>query len=173
MAGFWLYTQKCIPLPAAVRGRPCNDPSIHIGWLSPGGEERPNHKLIIPCRRASATGRAAISADVTTLTITGKGRKRRSIPLNKTAREILPRIKPARPNALLLQCYRIATKAEIPQFGPHAMRHWFATQLLIRGVQIAFVSKLLGHASIRTTERAYSHILPSDLANATDVLDDL
>ena len=116
---------------------------------------------------------AAISADVTTLTITGKGRKRRSIPLNKTAREILPRIKPARPNALLLQCYRIATKAEIPQFGPHAMRHWFATQLLIRGVQIAFVSKLLGHASIRTTERAYSHILPSDLANATDVLDDL
>lgn len=113
----------------------------------------------------------AVSPDMTTLTITGKGRKKRSIPLNNTAREILPRIKPATPNALLLQCYRIAAKAEIPQFGPHAMRHWFATRLLLKGVPIVYVSKLLGHASIRTTEQAYAHILSGDLANATDVLD--
>jgi len=53
------------------------------------------------------------------------------------------------------------------------MRHWFATQLLIKGVPIAKVSKMLGHASIRTTERSYAHILRSDLANATDVLDEL
>lgn len=115
----------------------------------------------------------AISPDMTTLTITGKGRKKRSIPLNKTAREILPRITPATPNALLLQCYRLAAKAKIPQFGPHAMRHWFATQLLLKGVKIVFVSKMLGHASIRTTEQAYAHILRGDLANATDVLDSI
>jgi site-specific recombinase XerD len=115
----------------------------------------------------------AISPDLTTLTVTGKGRKKRSIPLNRTAREILPRIRPASPNALWLQCNRLAARADIPQFGPHAMRHWFATQLLLKGCPIAKVSKLLGHASIRTTERAYAHILPSDLANATDVLDEL
>jgi len=114
----------------------------------------------------------AVSADLSTLTITGKGRKKRSIPLNKTAREILPRLVPASPNALLLQCYRIAEKAKIPQFGPHAMRHWFATQLLIKGVELVFVSKMLGHASVSTTERIYAHILRGDLANATDVLDD-
>ncbi|MHC4326390.1 MAG: tyrosine-type recombinase/integrase [Planctomycetota bacterium] len=113
----------------------------------------------------------SISPDGKTLTVKGKGRKRRHIPLNKTAREVLPRIAPATPNALLLMCYRTAEKAKIPQFGPHAMRHWFATQLLIKGVPIAKVSKLLGHASIRTTEQAYAHILPADLANATDVLD--
>jgi len=114
---------------------------------------------------------AALSADGSTLTITGKGRKRRSLPLNQTAREILPRIRPATPNALLLMCYRIAAKAKIPQFGPHAMRHWFATRLLLKGVKIAFVSKMLGHASIRTTEQTYAHILTTDLAHATDVLD--
>jgi len=113
----------------------------------------------------------AVSPDMSTLTITGKGRKRRSIPLNHTAREILPRIKPATPNALLLQCYATAKKAKIPKFGPHSMRHWFATQLLLKGVPIALVSKMLGHASIRTTEQAYAHILRDDLANATDVLD--
>lgn len=113
----------------------------------------------------------SVSSDTSTLTIKGKGRKKRSIPLNKTARQILPRIEPATPNALLLQFYRLAAKAKIPQFGPHAMRHWFATQLILKGVPIAKVSKLLGHASIRTTEQIYSHILPSDLANATDVLD--
>jgi site-specific recombinase XerD len=104
----------------------------------------------------------SVSHDLATLSVKGKGRKKRHIPLNETAREILPRIKPATPNALLLQCYRLAEKAEIPKFGPHAMRHWFATQLLLKG---------LGHASIRTTEQIYAHILPGDLRNATDVLD--
>ena len=114
---------------------------------------------------------SAISDDGSTLTITGKGRKRRSLPLNKTARGILPRIRPATPNALLLMCYRIAAKANIPQFGPHAMRHWFATQLLLKGTEMVFVSRMLGHASIRTTEQIYAHILRNDLAHATDVLD--
>ena len=114
---------------------------------------------------------SAISDDGSTLTITGKGRKRRHIPLNHTAREILPRIRPATPNALLLMCYRIADKAKIPQFGPHAMRHWFATQLLLKGTEMVFVSKMLGHSSIRTTEQIYAHILRNDLAHATDVLD--
>lgn len=113
----------------------------------------------------------SVSSDTSILTVEGKGRKRRHVPLNQTAREILPRIEPATPNALLLMCYRIASKAKIPQFGPHAFRHLFATQLLLKGVPIALVSKMLGHASIRTTEQTYAHILRGDLANATDVLD--
>ena len=114
---------------------------------------------------------SSVSPDLTMLTVTGKGRKKRTIPLNKTAREILPRLSPASPNALWLQCNRITKRIDIPQFGPHAFRHWFATQMILKGVPIAKVSKILGHSSIRTTERIYSHILPDDLANATDVLD--
>jgi len=108
--------------------------------------------------------------DMTAITITGKGRKRRTIPLNDVAREIFPRILTATPNALYLQFSRLAKKIGIPMFGPHAMRHRFATQLLLAGVPIAKISIVMGHASIKTTEQRYAHILPTDLQGITDVL---
>jgi site-specific recombinase XerD len=106
------------------------------------------------------------------ITITGKGRKQRTIPLNHSARDVLTRLTcPATPNALWLQFSRLSVKADIPKFGPHALRHYFATQLILKGVPIAIVSKLLGHASTKTTESCYAHILHDDLRHVTDVLD--
>jgi site-specific recombinase XerD len=104
------------------------------------------------------------------ITITGKGRKKRTIPLNKLAQEVFPRLTKASAGALLLMCRRVARQANVPAFGPHALRHYFATQLLLKGVPILKVSILLGHASVTTTQRRYAHILSSDLANVTDVL---
>jgi site-specific recombinase XerD len=112
----------------------------------------------------------SVNPQVTAITIIGKGRKRRTIPLNSTAREIWPRLKPASARALNLTCRRLAKKLNLPVFGPHAFRHYFATQLLLKGVPIIKVSYLLGHASIQTTQKHYAHILTADLAGATDVL---
>jgi len=112
------------------------------------------------------------STDRSAITITGKGRKRRTIPLNRSARSVVSAIKPATKNALYLQFTRLARKAGIEPFGPHALRHYFATQLLLKGVPIIKVSKLLGHNSVKTTERIYSHILPDDIADVTNVLDE-
>jgi len=104
------------------------------------------------------------------ITITGKGRRRRTIPLNKTARSLVRTIQPASKNALYLQFSRLAVKAGIPPFGPHALRHYCATQLLLNGVAAATVSKIMG-VSVRVIEKHYAHILTSDISNATDVLD--
>ena len=105
------------------------------------------------------------------ITIVGKGRKRRTIPLNKAARKAATKLKPATPNALYLQLSRLAIRAKLEPLGPHSLRHYFATQLLLAGVPIIKVSKLLGHSSVQTTERCYAHILDSDLKNVTDILD--
>jgi site-specific recombinase XerD len=40
---------------------------------------------------------------------------------------------------------------------PHILRHTFATQCLAAGVPLEDVATMLGHSSIRTTEKHYSH----------------
>jgi integrase/recombinase XerD len=110
-----------------------------------------------------------------TLTVTGKGRKRRHIPLNQAALNILGRYGDltrftVSRSVFYHQARKYAKKAEIPCCGPHAFRHYFATELLKRGVPIKKVSILLGHKSVQTTENTYAHILPADLKGVTDCL---
>lgn len=112
-----------------------------------------------------------ISPQATAVTIIGKGRRKRTIPLNKTAKSVLSDVKPASRKALYLQFCLLAQKANIPKFGPHALRHYCATQLLLKGVATATVSKIMG-VSVRVIEKHYSHILTADINNATDVLDE-
>lgn len=51
-------------------------------------------------------------------------------------------------------------------FGPHWFRHTRATTLLRQGVPVEMVSKLLGHASVTTTEETYSHLTTEDARRA-------
>lgn len=65
---------------------------------------------------------------------------------------------------------------EVPKgFSFHSFRHYHATQLLKRGVDVKAVSKRLGHASITTTLNIYTHWLPEVDQKASEVikLDDL
>lgn len=41
--------------------------------------------------------------------------------------------------------------------GPHMLRHSFATYMIYKGHDISVVKKLLGHASITTTQRYLHH----------------
>ena len=49
----------------------------------------------------------------------------------------------------------------IQDVGSHAMRHTFGAYLVTKGVSIYRVSKLMGHSSIRMTEKVYAKILAS------------
>lgn len=49
------------------------------------------------------------------------------------------------------------TDAGLKDVTPHTLRHTFATWLAQAGTDMWLISKLLGHESIRTTERIYAH----------------
>lgn len=54
----------------------------------------------------------------------------------------------------------------------HALRHSFATHLLEGGFDIRFIHELLGHQSVRTTER-YIHVSVKDIRRIKSPLDQL
>lgn len=53
---------------------------------------------------------------------------------------------------------------------PHFTRHYLATALLRRGAHIEKVAEILGHDSVDTTRKLYSHLVTEDLFSTIDLL---
>ncbi len=58
-----------------------------------------------------------------------------------------------------------------PPRSPHNTRHTFATLMISRGENIAFVSKILGHSSIKVTVDTYFKWIPRANRIAVEALD--
>ena len=57
------------------------------------------------------------------------------------------------------------------KFDFYSLRHTFASGLVQHGVSIYQVSKLLGHADIKTTE-IYAHLRAEDLRESVEMLNE-
>jgi len=116
---------------------------------------------------------------------TTKSRKIRNMPLNNRALEIVARRVEDEKGELIftLDGVRIlqdnlqdkfrkyVEAAELnPKLTFHSLRHTFASWLVQKGVSIYEVSKLLGHADIKTTQ-IYAHLRSDDLRNAVERLE--
>jgi integrase len=114
-----------------------------------------------------------------------KSRKIRSMPLNNRTLDIITRrVENEKKEQIftlngeiilqdnLQDKFRKYVKAaELnPKITFHCLRHTFASWLVQKGVSIYEVSKLLGHADIKTTQ-IYAHLRSDDLRNAVEKLD--
>ncbi len=113
-----------------------------------------------------------------------KSKRIRSVPLNETAFNIVQKRNDARyQNVFTLResgikqdwivhnFKKYVLKAKLnPKLNFHSLRHTFASWLVQSGISIYEVSKLLGHADIKTTQ-IYAHLRTDDLRNAVLMLD--
>jgi integrase/recombinase XerD len=66
---------------------------------------------------------------------------------------------------------KAAQTAEMPaRVTPHMLRHTAATQLMEAGVDIRYIQRLLGHASLATTE-VYTHVSDAALKRVVTNVD--
>ncbi|WEB38734.1 tyrosine-type recombinase/integrase [Streptomyces yunnanensis] len=64
-------------------------------------------------------------------------------------------------------------KQELPEgFTLYALRHWFASRCLTRGIPITDVATWMGHRNINVTFQTYSHLMPGSIGRAAKILDE-
>ncbi len=140
---------------------------------------------------------SALDFDSEMVTVTGKGRKERLVPMGSPAIDAIKSYFPQRESLIVQRLARgretnrnalfvngrggrITTRSVerlvkiygqkagvLTRVTPHALRHSFATHLLEMGADLRLVQELLGHASLSTTQR-YTHLTVDHLMEVYD-----
>jgi integrase len=88
---------------------------------------------------------------------------------HKPADKLFPDVTPAQVTVAFI---RACQSAGIEDFSIHDLRHTYASQMRMRGVDLHTVGQLLGHKDLRMTAR-YSHLNPEYLGDAASKLDEV
>jgi len=139
---------------------------------------RQGELLSLQFRQVNFSNRTIILDNQTHIT---KSKRIRSVPLNETAFSIIQkrnngkddnvftiRESGIKQDWIVHNFKKYVLKTDInPKLHFHSLRHTFASWLVQKGVSIYHVSKLLGHADVKTSE-IYSHLSNNDLMSAVN-----
>jgi integrase/recombinase XerC len=135
-------------------------------------------------RRSELTGANLRDLDLEegTLRVLGKGSKQRVVPVGAKAADALRTYLPIRAAHsstdaedasaifILANGHRMTPRTVyyiVARAHPHMLRHTMATHLLDRGADLRAVKEVLGHESLRTTQR-YTHLTVDKLRSVYD-----
>jgi integrase/recombinase XerC len=134
---------------------------------------------------------AAIDFERNTIRVLGKGSKERLIPINESVQAAIRawlEVRPAAPGERAVFVNRRGTRItgrsverivdkyvadsgiRRPELSPHKLRHTFATLLHMRDVDLVEIQRLMGHATITSTQ-IYTHTSAEKLRSAVEKLD--
>lgn len=133
-----------------------------------------------------------VSPDGTDIQVRGKGNKERIVYVSNSelCGQLIQRRKqalqersitdtlfvnsrnaPLKPQTLRRRLHKLTATTDLTRnVTPHMLRHTAATLLIEQGIDIRFVQRLLGHASIATTE-IYTHVTNKALKQAINSAD--
>ena len=74
---------------------------------------------------------------------------------------------------MLREYYRLRDQAQLPRIRFHDLRHSAATILKMAGIPDEAIQKLLGHASVRTSQEIYMHLTGDAEKRAADKMDEI
>jgi len=138
-----------------------------------------------------------VNFDQNSIAVTGKGSRRRAVPISAGLRTELMSWRKAQAAERLSSVWwddhgdwvlssEVGTRWEAhnarkrfrpmaqevcPGLTPHGLRHATATVLLEEGVPMKVVAELLGHSSTRITENIYSHVTARLVQEAASAMD--
>ena len=123
--------------------------------------------------------------------VRGKGNKHRLVPMSITMRKVLYRYASRRAQGQLIFGTRNNSPVSVRnferdlkvvghrlgiegvRFSPHTLRHTFAVSYLRNGGNLFYLSKILGHSTIKTTERYLQSLQVTDFQAVHDKLSPL
>lgn len=141
------YAQKAAPCSVAGRNHP-------MARIAHGGGPQSGHR-----QHAAVHSRDVLEGDAgPSLIVRGKGDKQRIVPISE---DLAKRITaapgwlfPGRWRGHVEKSYvsRHLTRLLPDGWGPHSLRHRYATRMYETTHDLLLVSKLLGHSSVETTQ---------------------